>query len=534
MVPDLAGFVARTRSAALIAAVVFSPGSQACGTNRAAGADRPFVFGVNASAERADFEVAKAAGCTCVRIGCGWDLVEPEEGKLDWREPDQAVDLCREFGFEPFFLIVATPKWALSADKRDKPWGWAAEPEFYPQAERFYRALAERYRGKVRYYEFWNEPNGYGWHEPNHPEEYAPILKLAYRSLKEGDPNCLVAVGGLDGGGWKGYYKYLEKLYELGCGKSFDAVAVHPYRRDGPIDVHGLRKIREVLVKHGDANKKLWLTEYGWSNEYGHDNKAKWLKESLDLLTSPELDYVFQASVHTLDDFDRTQYGLCTRGLQPRAAYQVFRDYPKDWNKIAELRKSPPSSDDRLIVQDDFEETQLRWTGFGDSLVARRTGDIGVTAESGKGFAAAANDESPKKGGAWLTLDTEQDAFVRVESRVFTNETCGKPSNSRCRVGIDPSGGKNPGSESVLWSRWIDTSGAWDTIGVGQGHPIAAKCEKITVFLEYTHTGGSCSQVSAFDNVRVIAFRHRYVPPRVQSVKTTSKVYQPAEEPRSR
>jgi len=521
-------------AAAAIAAVILSLGTQACGKDTAAAGARPFVFGINASAQRADLEVAKAAGCTCVRIGCGWDLVEPEEGQFDWREPDQAVELCREFGFEPFFLIVATPKWALSPEKRDKPWGWPAEPRFYPQARRFYRTLAERYKGKVRYYEFWNEPNGYGWHEPGHPEEYAPILKLAYQALKEGDPNCLVAVGGLDGSGWKGYYKYLDKLYELGCGKSFDAVAAHPYRKDGPIDTYGLRRLRDVLVKHGDTDKKLWLTEYGWSNEYGHDNKARWLKQSLDILTSPEMDYVFQASVHTLNDFDKSEYGLCTKDLKPRAAYQVFRDYPKDWSKIAELRKSTASGHENVIARDDFEADMLRWKPFGDGIAIRKSGPEsfrgGVTAESGSRFVAAEAAGSPKKGGASLAVEVEIGAVVRIEARTFTNETCGKPSNSRCRVGIDPTGGQDPAAASVVWSRWIDTAGEWDTIGVGQGFPIIAASAKITAFLAYSQTGGSCGQVSAFDDVRIITRKGDFALPKVEPVVTPQKVYQPAED----
>ena len=510
----------RTRTATAIAAVILSPAIQACGTTGVPAAARPFVFGINASAQRPDFEAAKAAGCTCVRIGCGWDLVEPEEGKFDWREPDNAVELCREFGFEPFFLIVATPKWALSPEKRDKPWGWPAEPQFYPQATRFYRTLAERYKGRVRYYEFWNEPNGYGWHEPGHPEQYAPILKIAYSALKQGDPGCVVAVGGLDGGGWKGYYKYLEKLYELGCGSSFDAVTVHPYRKDGPIDTYGLRNIHQDLVKHGDAHKKLWLTEYGWSNEYGHDNKAKWLKHSLDVLTSPEFDFVFQASVHTLNDFDKAEYGLCTKDLRPRAAYQVFRDYPKDWKKIAALHKAMPPADRFVIARDDFERGNLRWTPYADGPGIRTASDLAITPETGKKVLGAANESAPKNGGVRMSVPSKPGVPVRIEARVFTNETCGKPSNSRCRVGIDPTGRQDPAAASVVWSRWIDTAGAWDTIGVGQGDPITAKGQRITAFLEYAQTGGSCGQVSVFDHVSVIARKESFALPNVQPIVT--------------
>ena len=154
---------------------------------------RPLVFGLNIGMSDRECELAKQAGCTSVRIGCGWDLVEREPGKYDFSDPDRDVAQCIKYGFEPFFLIVATPPFYLEEHMRDKPWGWPALPEYYPQAEKFYRTLAERYKGKVKYYEFWNEENGYSWHAINKPEEYAPILKVAYKALKQGDPDCLVA-----------------------------------------------------------------------------------------------------------------------------------------------------------------------------------------------------------------------------------------------------------------------------------------------------------------------------------------------------
>ena len=157
---------------------------------------RPYVFGLNINMSDRECKLAKAAGCTCVRIGCGWDLVEKEPGVYDFSEPDRDVAQCIKYGFEPFFLVVATPKFYLAEEMRDKPWAWPALPEYYPQASKFYRTLARRYRGKVKYYEFWNEPNGYSWHAINHPQDYALILKLAYKGLKEGDPNCQVAIGG--------------------------------------------------------------------------------------------------------------------------------------------------------------------------------------------------------------------------------------------------------------------------------------------------------------------------------------------------
>lgn len=479
---------------------------------------RPFVFGINAGTSDRQLQAAKAAGATNVRIGCGWDLVEATPGIYDFRDPDRDVEMCAKHGLEPFFLVVATPKWALAPEKRDRPWAWPPEPEFQPHAARFYRMLAARYRGRVRYYEFWNEENGFGWHAVNHPEDYAPLLKLAYAAFKEGDPDCVVAVGGLDGSGWKGYPRYLERLYELGCGDSFNAVSVHPYRVDGPIDAGGLRKVHDVLVRHGHGHRRLWITEYGWSNEYGHTNKARWLQESLDLLTSPQFDFVFQASVHTLADFDDAEYGLCDATLNPRAACQVFRDYPKDWNHIAARHRERGPAPPNLIPNPSFEERSSPWVPYGDGLSVLSAREINVPAEDGDRVLAASDRVSPSSGGAYLRLPVPEKSPIRVSARVYTDQRGGEGQPGFTRIGLDPTGGTDPKAESVIWGRKMVTWAAWDTTGVGQGDPVFAEADHVTVFLHYEQKGSATDWSVAFDHVRCEATGELFEIPEVRAI----------------
>lgn len=475
------------------------------GTVLSAQTPRPYVFGMNIGMSDRDCQLAKAAGCTAVRIGCGWDLVEKEPGVYDFSDPDRDVEQCIKYGFEPFFLVVATPKFYLEEHMRDKPWGWPALPKYYPEAARFYKTLAERYRGKVRYYEFWNEPNGYSWHAVGKPEEYAPILKVAYKALKEGDPDCQVAVGGLDGAGWKGYYHYVETLYDLGCKGYFDAVTVHPYRWDGPIDVYGLKNVHRVMTEHGDGDKMIWITEYGWDKEYGHENKAKWLKQSLDLLTSPELDFVFQASVHTLRDFDDAEFGLCDRQGNPRPAYNAFKEYPKDWAAIEKMHSRPEPPNLAQPRSDDFESGSILWIRYGDGLRLRSASQLGINHEGAPRMVAAVASSRPLEGGACRTVNTAPGVPIYVEARLYTDQHGDSARNSRGRVGIDPTGGTDPAASSVVWGRWRDTSGEWDTVGAGLGDPLVPEGDKVTVFLDYKQQGGAVGQITAFDNVRIVA-----------------------------
>ena len=66
--------------------------------------------------------------------------------------------------------------------------------------------LARRCQGKARYYEFWNEQNGSGWHvdvingkpRDNRADRYVPWLYHCYKAIKAVDPEAQVAMGGLD------------------------------------------------------------------------------------------------------------------------------------------------------------------------------------------------------------------------------------------------------------------------------------------------------------------------------------------------
>jgi hypothetical protein len=205
-----------------------------------------------------------------------------------------------------------------------------------------------------------------------------------------------------------------------------------------------------------------------------------------------------------LSDFDDTEYGICDRRLRPREAYWVFRDYPKDWSELSRYRQAG-SAEGKPLLRDGFEGERLRWTAYGDGMSVRESGNLGVTAEQGRKLFATGGSDAPVSGGVWLSVRTRRNSSLRLEARVFTEQHGSRAENSRCRVGIDPTGATDPKGSTVVWSRWISTSGEWDTAGVGQGDPVTSASDRVTLFLEYAQTGGRLGQVSAFDSVRLLA-----------------------------
>ena len=211
-----------------------------------------------------------------------WVDREPEKGKWDWSYPDHAVEAAQERGLKQFGYIGNTPKWAL-------PEGWPAGQGYqHPPRDdcekefrTYCRKVAERYKGAVEMFQFWNEPNGCSWVKDGcaNGDQYALYtrwLKAAYESLKECNRKCVVAAGALDyHEGVKEGYRYIEGMYECGAKGYFDAISIHPYGK--PLHWQTLEDTYRVMKEHGDGDKGVWITERALltQKETARRNKSK-------------------------------------------------------------------------------------------------------------------------------------------------------------------------------------------------------------------------------------------------------------------
>jgi len=478
---------------------------------------RPLIFGMNPMGgqglglgEWFDEYMYKAmayAGARCTRICASWHDIEPQRGTYDWAGLDQTVAWLEQIGLEPFCLVVNTPPWALAPGKL--PHQWPPEPKYWPDFRRFCRAVAERYKGRIRYYEFWNEQNGTCWRDvppAQKARDYAPFLRAAYEELKKGDPNCLVAIGGLDGSGWKGYWQFVEDLYKLGAGDAFDAVAIHPYNWFGPIDIYGIRKVRKLLEAHGDGHKKIWITEFGWDNRFPIEARARWLTESLDILARCE--FIEQASYHTIIDFSDAGFGLCRPIMTPKPTFHVFYRYAHGMlgDRLRATVTYEPTPQTALpIVNAGFESGRTGWTVFGQTDGVVPDPGRPPVKNAGRRFGAT-HSTRPKRGGCYQRVRARPGQCVRAAALFLTNDPQGKNERARCRIGLDPTGRTDPNSPTVHWSRWANTANAWERFEVGQITPIVAAGHFVTVFLEHDQTGPSVGQVTFFDDVQLWSY----------------------------
>jgi hypothetical protein len=232
-------------------------------------------------------------GFNWVKQQVEWFRYNPAPGVYDWGALDRIVEGANARGINVLFSVVKAPAWARPAEDTDQ--GPPADPNTYGT---FMREMAARYKGRVRAYEIWNEQNLYyewgGRGGKINAARYVQLLAVAYSNIKAVDPGAVVVSGALtptgvnDGDIAIDDRAYLEQMYQAGLRNYCDAVGAHPSGYNNPPDADWrsyndpneanckghpswffrgtMEGYRNIMVKYGDAGKRIWATEFGWAS----------------------------------------------------------------------------------------------------------------------------------------------------------------------------------------------------------------------------------------------------------------------------
>ncbi len=196
-----------------------------------------------------------------------------------WAKYDQIVELVESYSLRLMARLSNPPAWS----RADPAAGAHAPPDDLDDFVNYAVAVAERFRGRIRHYQIWNEPNIYPeWgNNPIDPAGYADLLCRTYTALKTADPEIVVISGAiaptiaLDGSRDLSDLVFLQALYDNGGGDCFDVLSAQGYGLfSGPTDrrmratsVNVARHTyyRDIMVRNGDAHKPIWLSEVAWN-----------------------------------------------------------------------------------------------------------------------------------------------------------------------------------------------------------------------------------------------------------------------------
>ncbi|HET9494765.1 MAG TPA: O-antigen ligase family protein [Chloroflexia bacterium] len=344
-------------------------------------------------------DMARDAGFKWVRQGFAWNDIEisAKGNYTDTRNPGPPVDAWAKYDY--IVEQIAAHGMGIMA-RLDSPPLWArmegddvqtfhkGPPRDNNDFGDFAAAVASRYKGKIKYFQIWNEPNLWGeWGgHPVSAEEYTALLKVAYTRIKEVDPEAVVVSAALaptadDSAANRNDILFLEDMYRRGAAPYFDVMSTMVYGLGEPpsdrrLDLDRLSfgrpiLLRRVMEKYGDFDTPIWISEYAWlslppglendpvlslppweggKNIWGRSvteqEQARYLVEGFERARSewPWMGVMFVWHLRNPDADPRepaTYFGITLNDFEPRPAYHALRDYSARVPAEPQMRDRP-------------------------------------------------------------------------------------------------------------------------------------------------------------------------------------------------
>lgn len=194
-----------------------------------------------------------------------WPHLEPRRGQWNFSRLDKYLAMAALTGVNVLLPLGLSPAWASARPDEPSAYkpGNAAEPLNIADWRNYVRTVAERYKGRIHYYELWNEPNLRNFYTGS-VEAMVQLAREAYTILKQVDnQNQLAAPATTEGGR---QLEWLDRYLALGGGEFMDVLSHHFYvPRVAPEQMLPVMDdIRRIMAKYGMANKPVWNTETGW------------------------------------------------------------------------------------------------------------------------------------------------------------------------------------------------------------------------------------------------------------------------------
>jgi hypothetical protein len=194
-----------------------------------------------------------------------WSQLQPQKDKWDFSRLDRYVAMAQLAKVDILLPLANTPKWAASRPDEHSGYqpGNASEPASIDYWRNYVRQVGERYKGRIKYYEIWNEPN-IKHHFSGSVESLVQLSCEASKILKAIDPtNKIVSPAASSGA--KGHIAYLDSFLKSGGKACIDVIAHHFYVPNAGVEamVPMIREVRSVMKKNGVDNLPLWNTESG-------------------------------------------------------------------------------------------------------------------------------------------------------------------------------------------------------------------------------------------------------------------------------
>ncbi len=212
------------------------------------------------------YDKVAAIGAKWVRLQSGWQRTEKVRGVYDFSWLDEVVDQLTGRGMLPWIcLCYGNP---LYSEMAKEVFGSVGVVPMYTEEERtgwknYVVALTKHFRGRVHYYEIWNEPdNPNCWRRGVSGAELGKFTADTAEHIREGDPEAKIIGGALMS---LRDMSFAEEALRSGLAQSVDAVSFHNYNARPTLESEVKQKIcgLKALCKKYNPALKLIQGESG-------------------------------------------------------------------------------------------------------------------------------------------------------------------------------------------------------------------------------------------------------------------------------
>ena len=289
-------------------------------------------------------KLMKEAGVGIVRMDFLWDEIEPKKGSFDFAKYDCIVDLLVENNIEILGLLNYSASWATACSE------WNCPPEDSKLFVNYAEKVIARYKGKIKYWEIWNEPDSaIYWSKQDGMKGYCELLRQVYLAAKKINPDCKILNGGLASGAAS-----VNRLYDNGSKDYFDIMNVHFF--ESPLHQNAIKGAKsfikltyKIMSRNGDGHKKIWVTEIGcpgvrrgvtvkswWVGDNPNEKQqAEWVKSVYtELLKDKNIEKIFWAFFRDCKghwDNGIDYFGLIRWDFSKKPSFKAYQESFKSW-----------------------------------------------------------------------------------------------------------------------------------------------------------------------------------------------------------
>jgi len=237
------------------------------------------------------YDKVAALGVKWIRIQSGWQKTEKVKGVYDFSWLDEQVDNLLNRGLKPWLCLCYGN---ILYDELAKEYIGAVgcppirTEEAYNAWLSYVKAIAKHFKGRVEYYEIWNEADGgWTWRPVPDMKEYSEFCIKTGNAVKSADNNAKIITGS--------HYSdtmtfAMEDLF-LGTDKISDAISYHNYNYNERMSMQKAIALKDLAKSFG-KDIEIIQGESGSQSQSGGNGALNWIRTDQNMQTKEMMRHI--------------------------------------------------------------------------------------------------------------------------------------------------------------------------------------------------------------------------------------------------